>query len=146
MNYPTPEETLEQILHRDPRYTIEAYFFVREALNHTVRKLNAPRHVSGQELLDGIREYALTEFGPVAMRVLKEWGLKECVDFGYVVFNLVNAGLLGKTDEDTLADFADGYDFSEAFEKPFRPAKPLPDTTRPEIRPAVAIKREPKER
>jgi uncharacterized repeat protein (TIGR04138 family) len=121
MKTPNPEDLLDPILKRDPRYTAEAYFFVREALDHIVRQLDAPRHISGQELLEGIRKYALSEFGPIAKRVLSEWGINECIDFGHIVFNLVNEGLLGKTEDDSLDDFADGYDFTEAFLKPFQP-------------------------
>ncbi len=125
MKPPNTDELLEPILTRDPRYTAEAYFFVRDALDHTVRQLETPRHVSGQELLDGIREYALDEYGPVTKRVLSEWGISECIDFGNIVFNLVNEGLLGKTDEDSIDDFTNGYDFSTAFEQPFRPSIPI---------------------
>lgn len=125
MKTPNPEDLLEPILKRDPRYTAGAYFFVREALDHIVRQLEAPRHVSGQELLDGIRKYALAEYGPLTKRVLSEWGINECIDFGHLVFNLVNEGLLGKTDEDSLDDFSNGYDFTEAFLQPFRPSEPV---------------------
>ncbi len=110
---------------RDPRYAAEAYFFVREALEHSVQKLEKPRHISGQELLSGIREYAIGEYGPVTKRVLSEWGITECIDFGYIVFNLVNEGLLGKTEGDSINDFAVGYDFNEAFVRPFRPKEPI---------------------
>ena len=72
-------------------------------------------------ILTGRREYALKEYGPVAKRVLSEWGINECIDFGHIVFNLVNEGLLGKTDEDSIEDFSGGYDFTEAFLHPFRP-------------------------
>lgn len=125
MKNPNIDDLLEPILTRDPRYTVEAYLFIRDALDHSVRQLEKPRHISGQELLGGIREYALEEFGPVTKRVLSEWGINECIDFGNIVFNLVNAGLLGKTDEDSLDDFANGYDFSEAFLHPFRPTEPM---------------------
>lgn len=118
------DDLLAPILEKDARYTAEAYLFVREGLDHTVRRLEKPRHVSGEELLDGMREYALQEFGPVAKRVLSEWGINECVDFGHVVFNLVEEGLLGKTDQDSITDFMNGYDFHEAFIKPFRPKEP----------------------
>ena len=114
-------DLLAPILTRDRWYTAQAYLFVREGLDHTVRKLEKPRHVSGQELLEGMREYALEQFGPVTKRVLSEWGINECLDFGNIVFNLVNAGLLGKTEEDSLEDFMHGYDFHEAFILPFRP-------------------------
>ena len=125
MKTPNTEELLEPILKRDLRYTEQAYFFIRDALDHTVRQLETPRHISGQELLDGIREYALEEYGPVTKRVLSEWGINECIDFGNLVFNLVNEGLLGKTDTDSIDDFANGYDFTEAFDQPFQPKQPI---------------------
>ena len=116
------EEILKNILDGDPRYTAEAYGFVRMGLDYTVRRLDKPRHVSGQELLDGIREFALSEFGPMTKRVLSGWGIHRTEDVGEIVFNMVDAGLLGKTEKDSRADFANGYDFDEAFCKPFRPA------------------------
>lgn len=125
MNNPSMSELLEPILTKDDRYTAQAYAFVREGLDHTVRKLEKPRHVSGRELLDGMREYALKEYGPVTKRVLSEWGINECVDFGNIVFNLVDAGLLGKTEEDSIEDFMGGYDFHEAFIRPFKPQEPV---------------------
>ena len=124
MNNPTIYELLEPVLNKDDRYKAEAYIFVREGLDHTVKQLDKLRHVSGQELLEGMREYALKEYGPVAKRVLGEWGITECVDFGNIVFNLVDEGLLGKTEEDSIEDFMEGYDFHEAFILPFRPKKP----------------------
>jgi uncharacterized repeat protein (TIGR04138 family) len=128
MNNPSLYELLAPILTKDDRYTAEAYVFVREGLDHTVKKLKTHRHVSGQELLDGMREYALKEFGPVTKRVLSEWGITECVDFGNIVFNLVDEGLLGKTDEDSIEDFREGYDFNEAFIQPFQPKQSLADS------------------
>jgi len=125
MKTPNTEDLLETILKRDPRYTESAYFFVRDALDHTVRQFDKPRHISGQELLAGIREYAIAEYGPVTKRVLADFGINECIDFGNIVFNLVNEGLLGKTEEDSIEDFAGGYDFSEAFDEPFRPKHPI---------------------
>ena len=125
MNNPSINELLEPILNQDDRYKAHAYIFVREGLDHTVRKLEKPRHVSGQELLEGMREYALKEYGPVTRRVLSEWGINECVDFGNIVFNLIDAGLLGKTEEDTIEDFMGGYDFHEAFIQPFQPKEPV---------------------
>ena len=124
MNNKTPENQLEALVQRDSRYTVEAYFFLREALDYTVRSLDKPRHVSGQELLDGIRKYALSEFGPITRRVLSEWGIHACIDFGNLVFNLVEEGLLGKTEEDSIEDFTPGYDFEAAFIEPFRATKP----------------------
>ena len=122
-------EALRKILEQDKRYAPEAYLFLREALDFTIKLLDKPdkglaRHVSGAELLDGIRQYALQEYGPVALRVLKHWGVRRSEDFGEIVFNLVGAGALGKTDEDRREDFAGGYDFDQAFAVPFRPAVP----------------------
>lgn len=119
------DDLLAPILDKDDRYRREAYLFVREGLDHTVRRLEKPRHVSGQELLEGMREYALQEFGPVTKRVLSEWGINECIDFGNIVFNLVSEGLLGKTEEDSIEDFMEGYDFHEAFIRPFSPQDPV---------------------
>ena len=121
---------IEEVLARDPRYPREAYLFLRDALEHT-QKLVAKqakgvvRHVSGGELLQGIREYALEQFGPMALALFDEWGIHAGEDFGNLVFNLVGAGLLGKTDQDTLEDFRGVYDFDDAFRKPFLPPSKL---------------------
>lgn len=125
------DEALELIRAKDPRYTREAYLFVREALDHTQKSLAKEtrgriRHVTGQELLGGIREYALSQFGPMAMFVLEEWGIHACEDFGEIVFNMVDIGLLAKTEKDSRADFSKGYEFTEAFRKPFLPSGNAP--------------------
>ena len=121
MKHPNAEELLQSILTRDPRYAADAYIFVRAGLDYTVRRLEKPRHVSGRELLDGIREFALSEFGPMTQTVLNGWGIQRTEDVGEIVFNMVETGLLGKTENDSRADFANGYSFDEAFRKPFRP-------------------------
>ena len=130
------EEVLDRILKKDTRYHRDGYFFLRDALAYTQKTLGrepktpvregkeskiADQHVSGQELLAGIRDYALKEFGPMAITVLEEWGIRSCPDFGEMVFVLVEHGLLGKTDKDSRSDFAEGYDFVEVFRKPFLP-------------------------
>lgn len=125
------DTVLEQILARDPRYAREAYHFVREALDYTQRAISRAnqgrmRHVTGQELLAGIRAYALQQYGPMALTLLQEWGVRRCEDFGEIVFNLVDAGVLSKTETDSRNDFAHGYDFEEAFRKPFLPSRPGP--------------------
>jgi uncharacterized repeat protein (TIGR04138 family) len=114
-------ETVKAICAKDPSFSPDAYVFVSEALEHTV-KSSRKHHVSGQELLDGIRDYALQEFGPMALTMLTEWGLRRTDDFGRIVFQLVDAGKLGKTENDRIEDFADRYSFDDAFGKPFRPA------------------------
>lgn len=123
------DEVLERILAKDPRYPRDAYLFVREALDYTQKAVGKSprdemRHVSGQELLHGIRDYALKQFGPMVPTVFEEWGIRACGDFGEIVFNLVENHLLAKTDKDSREDFRNGYDFAEAFQKPFRPSKP----------------------
>jgi len=120
------ELKLEKILAHDPRYSRDAYHFVREALDFTqqsVKRENqgAIRHVSGQELLEGIRQFALKQFGPMATIVFEEWGVKSCPDFGEIVFNMVESDLLAKTEKDTREDFQNGYDFHTAFRQPFVP-------------------------
>jgi uncharacterized repeat protein (TIGR04138 family) len=119
-------ETVSEICREDPRYRPDAYLFVREALDFTTKALKKPnrgpdKHVSGQELLEGIRRYALQEYGPMALTVLHTWGITRTDDFGEIVFNLVESGKLGKTDEDRREDFCGGYDFRAAFEFPFLP-------------------------
>ena len=121
------EEALNRIQAKDSRYDREAYAFVREALDHTQKTMAKDRHgrlrhITGQELLGGIRDFAQDQFGPMAMSLLEEWGVHSCEDFGEIVFNMVEAGWLAKTDKDSRADFAGGYDFVEAFRKPFLPA------------------------
>ena len=121
------EEAMRLILKEDPRYPLEAYVFLRLALDFTIRTMNKPtqgpaRHITGQELLDGIRLYALQECGPITRTVLNEWGLTKTEDFGDLVFNLVNHGVLGKTDQDKIEDFANGYSFQAAFTDPFLPS------------------------
>lgn len=128
MKEPQVSELMQNILRRDPRYTAEAYGFVRAGLDYTVRRLDKPRHISGKELLEGIREFALGEFGPMSRTLLEEWGITRTEDVGEIVFNMVEMGLLGKTEEDNREDFADGYDFDEAFRKPYRPGS---STVRP---------------
>ena len=127
MHEPTFEEGLGQILAKDARYPRDAYLFVREALDFTQKAIlrenkGVLRHVSGQELLSGIRDHALTQFGPMAATVFEEWGITRCEDFGEIVFNMVENNLLAKTEQDSRADFGNGYDFSEAFRKPFQPS------------------------
>ncbi len=125
MHEPSFEEGLEKILAKDLRYHREAYQLVREALDFTQKTVNRKQrdglHVTGQELLDGIRDFTLTQFGPMAITVLDEWGVTRCEDFGEIVFNMVENGLLAKTDADSRADFQGSYDFEEAFRKPFLP-------------------------
>lgn len=128
------EEAVEKIMAKDSRYQREAYHFVRDALAHTKKTVGKKvLHVTGQQLLAGIREFGLNQFGPMAMTVFEEWGIKSCKDFGEIVFNLVDNGVLAKTESDSRADFVDGYNFWEAFRKPFVPStKPSQPPGQPE--------------
>jgi uncharacterized repeat protein (TIGR04138 family) len=123
------DEGIDLLVLKDPRYRREAYVLVRDALDHTkkftTRREGMPmsenEHVTGQELLAGMRDYVLAQFGPMAITVLEEWGITRCEDFGEIVFNIVEAGLFSKTETDSREDFQNGYDFDEAFRKPYLP-------------------------
>src|SRR5439155_5644439 len=89
-------EAVDEIITRDSRYDRDAYLFVREGLDFTLKMLKkhihstpAQRHVSGQELLEGLRRFAIDQFGPMAKTVLEHWGIVRCEDFGEMVFNMV---------------------------------------------------------
>jgi len=130
MKHEQQQQRLDKIIKEDPRFKRDAYLFVSEAVAYTMAKLReegVPRHITGQELLDGIREHALETFGPLTLDVLQDWGVGSCEDFGAIVFNMVEHSLLGASDEDSPEDFTGGYDFHEAFLKPFLDAPdPLP--------------------
>lgn len=111
---------LKKVLQKDPRYKLEAYTFLMAALDYTVSKLPKHRHVTGQELLEGVKEYGLEQFGPMARTVFEHWGVTSTEDFGNIVFNLIDVALLGKTEEDSIDDFKGVYDFKEAFDKDYR--------------------------
>ena len=131
-------EALDSIVASDPRYQRDAYVFLRDALDFTTKQQKkikgaTVRHVAGPELLEGVREYALKEFGPMVMTVFSSWGIHGCEDIGHMVFNLIAAGIFGKTEEDSLEDFKNVYDFEEAFVKPFAPAKSAAAKPAPEL-------------
>ena len=122
----TYEEVLSVIISSDPRYQHDVYHFVREGLDYTQQSISkneegVARHISGQELLGGMRSHALEQYGPMSLMVLNEWGVHRCEDFGEIVFNMVEHDLLAKTSEDSRENFKGGYDFEEAFRKPFLP-------------------------
>lgn len=124
------DEALDKILAANPRYARDAYHFLRESLDFTQKLISKEnkgkvRHVTGQELLEGIRQHALQQFGPMTVTVFAEWGVTNCKDFGEMVFNMVESSLLAKTEKDSRDDFQAGYDFTDAFEKPFWPERKL---------------------
>ncbi|PYK11705.1 MAG: hypothetical protein DME65_06590 [Verrucomicrobia bacterium] len=131
-------EALDSIVKSDPRYERDAYVFLRDALDFTTKqqkktKGTSVRHVSGPELLEGLRQYALKEFGPMVMTVFHSWGIQSSGDIGNMVFNLIGAGIFGKTETDSLEDFKNVYDFEEVFVKPFAPEKPEVTKAPPEL-------------
>ena len=134
------QEAVEAVSREDKRYHAEAYLFLRDSLEATLKRRKkatkeAGGHVAAAELLDGFRIHALGEFGPMAMTVLDYWGVRSSEDVGHMVFNLVQAEQFGKTEDDSIESFADGFDFHSAFVVPFLSGKfplnvPGPDEVR----------------
>ncbi len=130
-----PMHPIHELLRKDRRYPLDAYAFVFEALSYaqSVLKMGkeAPpqpggeedepeRHVTGQELCEAIRRFALEQYGYMAQTVLNNWGIRRTGDFGEIVFNLIATGQMRKTHRDRREDFDDVYDFDAAFEQEFR--------------------------
>jgi len=115
---------------RKTRYPLDAFLFVQRGLDYTVTKLHGEmskdsvdleeieesRHVSGHDLCHGLRDFAIKEYGLLARTVLRRWSVLACRDFGEIVFAMVDAGLMRKTDDDSIHDFTNVFDFSSAFE------------------------------
>lgn len=126
-NEPAKQKSLQQVARDAGLYPAEAYEFVQRGLSYTVEKVHAgvadpdaSRHVSGQQLCEGLREFALTQWGMLARTVLRRWGIHSTLDFGRIVFALIDAGQMQKTDDDTLEDFRNVFDFRTAFEAGYR--------------------------
>lgn len=113
------DEILGRLREREPRYHPQAYLFVLSALHAVVNELSPPRHITGGELACGVRDLALERFGLLARTVLEHWGIHETEDVGRVVFALVDCGVLVKQEGDRIEDFADVYDFDDAFEREY---------------------------
>ncbi|TLD42216.1 MAG: hypothetical protein JETT_1540 [Candidatus Jettenia ecosi] len=119
---------IKEIIKKDPRYSSTAYQFVFEALDYTTNMLgkdqhktsDKDRHVTGKQLMEGIRQYALKQFGFMTLTVFGQWGIKQDTDFGNVVFNLVESGLMGKTETDSKDDFKNTYDLKKVFDEEFK--------------------------
>ena len=110
------DEVLDQLQERNPRFHARSYIFVLQSLHWVIQSLDTPRHVTGKELAEGVRELALERFGPMARTVLEHWGIHDTDDVGRVVFAMVEQGILIKQDGDQPEDFADVFDFEEAFD------------------------------
>jgi len=134
------EQSVVSILKRDKRFDPHAYFFLKEALDFTLKRITEAnrgqtRHVSGPELITGFRDLALDQFGPMAATLMTEWGVRKCSDIGAMVFHLIEEQVFGRQESDSQEDFAGTFDFEDALRAPFLPttrrgpaALPLPAT------------------
>ena len=133
MEKPNFEKAVRSIVAEDKTYQVDGYHFLRDALDHTVSELRKDeleehRHVTGPELLDGVVSYAIREFGSMSVAVLDSWGIREGDDIGAMVFQLIDAGAFGRSEEDSPDDFKNVIDLREELLAPFRPSKsPLAD-------------------
>ncbi|MBW7996161.1 MAG: hypothetical protein FVQ81_06240 [Candidatus Glassbacteria bacterium] len=116
-DFPEKYDFLDELVDKDTQYSKEAYVFVLDSLRNLIEALEEVRHVSGRELSDGCRRRALELYGPLARTVLEHWGIYRTDDIGEIVFNLIEAKQLTKTEEDSKQDFKNVFDFTEAFEK-----------------------------
>jgi uncharacterized repeat protein (TIGR04138 family) len=114
---PIKEKSVQQVVEDVGLYPPEAYAFIQKGLNHTVQRLHgkqkdpkASRHVTGQDLCEGLREVALAEWGRLARAVLRRWNITSTLDFGRIVFAMVDAGLMQKTEDDSIDDVRNVYD------------------------------------
>ena len=118
---------MRELARKDGRYSPEAFRFLFDSLEVAVRlagkegATGTERHVTGQEVLAGMREHAERSFGPLAAEVWRSWGVRETLDWGRIVFLLVEAGLLNRQETDTIEDFRGGFDFDEAFVRGYTP-------------------------
>lgn len=122
------EQSIVSILKRDKRFDPQAYFFLKDALDFTLKRIaegtdGEARHVSGPELLAGYRDHALEQFGPMAATLMHEWGVRKCQDVGDMVFLLIEEQVFGKQDSDKKEDFSEVFDFEQALITPFVPKR-----------------------
>lgn len=122
------EQSVVSILKRDKRFDPHAYFFLKDALDFTLKRIaennnGQARHVSGPELLEGFRDFSLEQFGPMASTLMTEWGLRQCQDVGDMVFHLIEEQVFGKQDSDRREDFSEAFDFQESLVAPFLPKR-----------------------
>jgi len=120
------EQSVVSIMKRDRRFDPQAYFFLKDALDFTLKRIaegnnGKARHVSGPELLAGCRDFALEEYGPMAATLMSEWGVRKCQDVGDMVFHLIEEQVFGKQDSDRKEDFSEVFDFEDSLVSPFVP-------------------------
>lgn len=124
------EQSVVSILKRDRRFDAHAYFFLKDALDFTLKRIaegngGQARHVSGPELLAGYRDYALEQFGPMAATLMNEWSIRKCQDVGDMVFHLIEEQVFGKQDSDKKEDFSEVFDFEASLITPFLPKRKI---------------------
>lgn len=131
----SPLKAMRDLLRDDPRYKLDAYQFIRESLQYAHENLDrigplkygendspdveSPRHLTGQQLCEACRLYAIDQYGYLAKMVLASWGLKSTGDFGELVYNLIRIEQMRKSESDSREDFDDVYSFDEAFQPQF---------------------------
>lgn len=135
------EQAVGTILRRDKRFDPHAYLFLKDALDFTLKRIaegnsGQPRHVSGPELVAGVRDLALEQFGPMAATLMSEWGVRQCSDIGDMVFHLIEEQIFGKQESDCQEDFAGNFDFEDALRSPFIPKSRISSASPPQNSPA----------
>lgn len=128
MNDEAFENAVNQILQRDRRFDPMAYFFLKDSLDFTVKRLAGGetrtryRHVTGSELLAGFRDHALDQFGPMASTLMQEWGVRESGHIGEMVFHLIDEQVFGKQESDRKEDFSNSFNLTDELTAPFLPS------------------------
>ena len=132
------KDVLYDVCKADGRYSVEAFHFLYQGLEKAAEMVGRDassgeqRHVSGQELLGGLRACAAQMFGPLAAQVWRSWGVTDTLDWGRIVFLLVEANLLNSQESDSVEDFGEGFDFEEAFVVGYKPILPVELGARPQ--------------
>ncbi len=114
------QEQIEEIARRDRRYPPDAYVLVFEGLECALARMSTRRHVTPSELVEGVREAALSQWGLLARAVLESWNIRETGAVGDLVFNLIRRGLLEAGEDDTPVQFQGVFTFDDGFETAFR--------------------------
>jgi len=124
---PAPLKPLDEIIEEVGLYPREAFAFVQAGLSYASQTIHgdpddpeASRHVSGQQLCEGLRQFALSQWGMMARTVLQRWNISTTYDFGRIVFALVDHGHMAKTEDDTVEDFKNVFDFAAAFDQGYK--------------------------
>jgi uncharacterized repeat protein (TIGR04138 family) len=125
MNDTQFDQAVNEILMRERRFDPMAYYFLKEALDYTAKRLaeakRGKRHVTGPELMEGFRDHALEQFGPMASTLMREWGVREAKHVGEMVFQLIDQRVFGKQESDKPEDFTNAMDLESALVEPFIP-------------------------